>query len=364
MQLIEQAGRAVGAWLGRMRPIYAHYGVTHRCAMRCRMCAVWKTADPAAELAPPQVARLADQLRRVGVRMMALGGGEPFVRRDIAELVAIFSRRGMDVRLLTNGIGVGDDRIEAVVAAGLRHVSISLDTLDPETEKFIYGGQDVWAAIVDTMRRFRARMSARPGSISVMNVCVSRLNLDALPDLVDFAAQEGYFCSFIPVALAPDPAVSDGFAAHAPELALRPEDMLRMERAYDRLIALKQNGAPIANTSRFLRASANYFKTGQCRWECDAGRLYLSIGPDGAIAICHHYPPFAGHDTPDLAVALRQAAAAGALAAQRRTCPGCIRPCWAEVSHVMHHPGSALEAFRCLIQSRRAKSPGAAHNGK
>ena len=189
-----------------------------------------------------------------------------------------------------------------------------------------------------------------------MNICVSRLNLDALPGLVEFAAQEGYFCSFIPVALAPDPEVTDGFAAHAPELALRPEDMPRVKSAYERLIALKRKGAPIANTTRFLRASLEYFTDGLCRWECDAGRLYLSISPEGAIAICHHYPPVARHDTPDLVDALRRANTGGALAAQRRACPGCIRPCWAEISHVMHHPGSALEALRCVLQSKSHRS--------
>ena len=351
MQVKEQVARVLQAQVGHMRPIYAHYGVTHRCNMRCRMCEVWKSANPVTELTPPQVDHMACQLHQAGIRMIALGGGEPFIRHDIADLVRHFSARAIDVRLLTNGIGVSDDQINAVVDAGVTHVSISLDTLDPEKEKQIYGGHDVWSHIVDSMRRFRNQMAARPG-VPVMNVCVSRLNIDELPALVEFAAGEGYFCSFIPIALAPAPDAGDGFAAYAPDMALTDADMPRMRESYDRLLALKRHGAPIANTSRFLHDSVRYFTTGTCRWSCDAGRLYLSISPEGALSMCHHYPSFAHHDTEDLANLLQQATIQTAMAGQRRACPGCIRPCWAEVTHAMRHLPSAWEAYRTLRLAR------------
>jgi len=340
-----QAAGALAARLGRARPIYAHYGVTHRCTMRCRMCVVWRDGDRATELTLPQVGRLAGELARAGVRMVALGGGEPFVRKDLPGIVAAFAGAGAEVRVLTNGVGLDDARVDEVVAAGMRHVSISLDTLDPAKERDIYGGQDVWHDIVASMRRFRARLRTPP-SVPVMNVCVSRMNLGELPDLVAFAAREGFFCSFVPVSLSPSEADSDGFAAVAPDLAVRPADHARLDAAYAALLDAKRRGAPIANSSRFLRDSREFLRTGRTRWACDAGTLYLSIGPQGGVSICHRFPPLAAHDAPDLAGRILDAAARREARRLRGACPGCMRPCWAEVTHAVHDLRSSVEAFR------------------
>jgi len=353
MKTIEQLFRVAESRMGRARPVYAHYGVTHRCNMRCRMCVVWKSANRAAELSIKQVRRLADGLHDAGVRTIAIGGGEPFVRADLPEVLSTFTDRGFEVRLLTNGIGLSDETIETAVGAGINHVSISLDSIDAEKEKYIYDGHDVWDDIVHAMRRFRSRLtSAR--SVPVMNVCVSRLNMDELPLLVDMAVRERFFCSFVPVTLSADEESSDGFAGVAPDLAIRPEDHKRLEESYAGLLRLKRKGVPIVNSSRFLNDSLDYLKTGRTNWVCDAGSLYLSVGPEGGISICHRYPPVADADTPDLASVLQSTGVRRTAARQREECPGCMRPCWAEVTHAMHDLKSGFEAwnvFRCYPES-------------
>jgi MoaA/NifB/PqqE/SkfB family radical SAM enzyme len=355
---LAQAYRLVSARLGRPMPVYAHYGVTHRCNMRCRMCAVWTSGNAATELTPPQVERLARNLWAAGVRSIALGGGEPFVRRDLPGLVAAFGRLGFDIRLLTNGVAVSDARLAEVVAAGVRHVSISLDSLDPKKEAFIYGDREVWDEIVGAMRRVRPFLPS--GAIPILNACVSRLNLDELPDLVRLADSLGFYASFVPISLAPAPEAGDGFAAHAPDLAVRPEDHPRVESAYAELLRLKRRGAPIANSSRFLRDSLAFLKSGSCRWTCDAGRLYFSVSPEGDIAICHRYPALARWDSDDLPRLLREPETRRLAARQRAECPGCMRPCWAEVSHAVHDWRGMLEAARLVggAGRRRMKAEG------
>jgi len=347
MKITEALSRMCGTLIGRPRLIYAHYGVTHRCNMRCRMCSVWKTANRAAELTLPQVGQMAGSLDRAGVRTVALGGGEPFMRDDIAEIVKLFAGRGMDVRLLTNGIAVSDSKIDSVISAGIKHVSISLDSADQAKEKYIYGDKDVWKEITETMRRFRAKLKD-PSSMPVMNVCVSRLNMDELPGLVSLAGSLGFFCSFVPVCLLPSEKDDDGFAAYAPEMAIQPGDHDKVRAGYGELLRLKRQGAPIANSSRFLRDSLEYLTTGKSAWKCDAGLLYLSISPEGDISICHHFPPFAKFDTPDLAQKLAEKEVKELNSKRRETCPGCMRPCWGEVTNAMHHLQSAWEAMRSL----------------
>ncbi|NLE66812.1 MAG: radical SAM protein [Lentisphaerae bacterium] len=347
--LLSVALSVVKAWTGRPAPVYAHYGVTHRCNMRCRMCAVWKSGSAAAELTVAQAGRLARGLWAAGVRSIALGGGEPSVRRDLPELVAAFSGLGMDVRLLTNGVQVSYELIDELALAGLRHVSVSLDSLEPSKERDIYGGRDVWHEIVDSIRGFRMKLPSRR-SMHVINVCVSRLNLDELPALVSFARSLGVLCSFVPITLAADENDSDGFAAAAPDMAIRPADFDRVDQAYSSLLQLKGAGAGIANSSRFLKDSRVYLKTGRMPWRCDAGRLYLSISPDGGISMCHRFPPFARFSDQDLGARMMEPGLRKEFRARRRGCPGCMRPCWAEATHLFGNPVSALEALRLLLR--------------
>jgi MoaA/NifB/PqqE/SkfB family radical SAM enzyme len=343
MSIFRQAHRVVRAQLGIPKLVYAHYGVTHRCNMRCRMCVVWEKGNRATELTVSQASLLAENLARAGVLSVALGGGEPFVRDDIATLVHAFAKRGLEVRLLTNGIGIKEARIRAVVDAGLAHVSISLDSLNPEIEKEVYNGVDVWQDIVATMRRFRAWLPL--GAVPVMNVCVARNNLLELPALVDFAASEGFYCSFVPIALSPSDSQKDGFAAVAPELAVPGNMAESVRQVYGELLERKRAGHPIANSSRFLGDSRDFLIRGLAQWSCDAGRLYVSVSPEGDISICHGFAPVARYDTPDLAALLRSPGVAAVARRQREQCAGCMRPCWAEVTHAAHSVRAALEAF-------------------
>ncbi len=355
MSLIRQAAAALSARAGLSRLLYVHYGVTHRCNMRCRMCAVWQDGDASGEMTADEVRCLATELADAGTAMVTLGGGEPFVRHDLAALISAFHDAGNDVRVLTNGIGIDDTRIDSAIAAGLRHVSISLDTLDKEKQKDIYSGQDVWDEIVDTIHRFRERLTTPP-SIPIMNVCVSRMNLDELASLVEFAAQQGFCCSFVPVALAPNEDGGDGFAAAAPDMAVRPEDRQRLEAAYGDLLRLKRHGAPIANSARFLRDSLAYLRDGSGRWQCDAGTLYVSVSPGGDISICHRFPPITRFDRPDLSRYLLSRSVRQTAKQTRRQCDGCMRPCWAELTHVAHDLRSSMEAL--ALMRRAPGKPG------
>jgi len=353
MKLLTQIGRALEGRYGGNRPIYAHYGITHRCNMRCRMCVVWRSADRKAELSAAQVEVLAENLRRAGVVSMALSGGESFLREDLPELTRSFASRDMDVRILTNGVAVTEKQVEAVVAAGALGVSISLDSRDPAKVMDIYNGADVFDSIVETMRLFVRK--SPPGAINIMNVVVSRMNLSELPDLVHFARDIGFHCSFVPVAISPSEEESDGFAACVPELAVPPEQFEQLESSYRQLMRMKLRGAPIANSTRFLKDSLEHMKTGAYPWSCDAGQLYLSISPEGGISACHNFPPFARYDVPDLAELLRAPELQALLRGQRESCRGCMRPCWADFTHAIKNTRASLEAFRLALDSIRRR---------
>jgi len=80
------------AALTRRQPVYVIYETTDRCNLRCRMCSVWRRADREAELNLGQIDVLAGRLRDMGVVVVSLSGGEPFLREDLPEIIRIFKR--------------------------------------------------------------------------------------------------------------------------------------------------------------------------------------------------------------------------------------------------------------------------------
>ncbi len=349
MRLVTQARRALLARLGAGTPIYAHCSFTHRCNMRCRPCVLWRGADKAAEMTLPQVEMLAENLAKAGVTSAALSGGDPFMRKDLPEITHAFASRGMDCRILTHGVKLGEERIRAVIEAGATDVSISLDSTDPAKVRDIYNGVDVFDSVIESMRLF-AELLPR-GSVPVMNVVVSRVNVAELPQLVPFAEKLGFYCSFVPIVISPSEEECDGFAAVAPELSIRPQEFDILDRSYSELLRMKLRGASIANSSRFLKDSVRYFKTGAQDWSCDAGTLYVSVDPDGGISICHNFEPFARFDTPDLGALLRSPTMRARMKSQREACKGCMRPCWAELTHAIFDMRASLEAFRMSLRA-------------
>ena len=116
---------------------YLRVSVTDRCDLRCVYCmAEDMTFLPKAEiLSLEELERLSGAFIRAGVRKLRITGGEPLVRRNVTSLIANLGRHlghGLDeLTLTTNGTQLAR-HAEALAAAGMRRINVSLDTLDPE----------------------------------------------------------------------------------------------------------------------------------------------------------------------------------------------------------------------------------------
>src|SRR5205823_5559860 len=83
-----------------------------------------------------EISALVDVFVSLGVDKIRLTGGEPLLRRDLASLVRMIAAKGgvTDLALTTNGILLAD-QIDALEAAGLRRITVSLDTL--QRDRFV-----------------------------------------------------------------------------------------------------------------------------------------------------------------------------------------------------------------------------------
>ncbi len=125
LQLIDSFGREIHS---------LRVSVTDRCNFRCTYCMPPEGIEllPRAHfLTYEQMTRLVGILARLGVRKVRLTGGEPLLRKDLAELVAMLRPLpGIeDISLTTNGYHL-TEYAQALWDAGLRRINVSLDSLD------------------------------------------------------------------------------------------------------------------------------------------------------------------------------------------------------------------------------------------
>ncbi len=113
--------------------------VTDRCNFRCRYCMPIETFGPghaflaSSELLEfEEIAHLTELMLPLGVGKVRLTGGEPLLRRGLADLVAMLaSLKGVnDIAMTTNGVLLAH-HAEELALAGLNRVTVSLDAIDP-----------------------------------------------------------------------------------------------------------------------------------------------------------------------------------------------------------------------------------------
>jgi cyclic pyranopterin phosphate synthase len=113
--------------------------VTDRCNFRCVYCMPREVFDAGHEFLPhsailsfEEIARLARIFVGLGVHKIRLTGGEPLVRRQLHRLVAMLAELPVEVTLTTNGSLLAR-QAQALRQAGLKRVTVSLDSLDETT---------------------------------------------------------------------------------------------------------------------------------------------------------------------------------------------------------------------------------------
>jgi pyrroloquinoline quinone biosynthesis protein E len=108
-------------------PIAMLAELTHRCPLACPYCSnPTELLGRENELDTETWASVFRQAAEMGVLQLHLSGGEPASRRDIIELTAAAHNTGLYTNLITSGIGLTPKRLDALEAAGLDHIQLSM----------------------------------------------------------------------------------------------------------------------------------------------------------------------------------------------------------------------------------------------
>jgi cyclic pyranopterin phosphate synthase len=176
--------------------------VVDRCNFRCPYCMPRETfhdnyrfLPSAARLSFEEIVRLTRLFVSLGVRKVRLTGGEPLLRSGLADLVGELSAiPGVeDLALTTNGVLLAQHAAR-LKANGLRRVTVSLDSLDPEIFRKASGGFDGIERVLDGIEAAR---EAGLAPIKLNTVVQRGLNEQCVLDLLERFRGTGVVVRFI-----------------------------------------------------------------------------------------------------------------------------------------------------------------------
>ena len=170
--------------------------VTDRCNFRCVYC---RSADPENYrdhdeiLTWPELERLARVFHDLGIRKVRITGGEPLVREGVEKYISRLAVQGFpDLSMTTNGHLLGE-RCERLIAAGLRRINISLDSLDAGRFERITRTK----TFASVMAGIDAAQKSRLAPVKVNAVLVRGFNEDEVEAFAEFARERGVIMRFI-----------------------------------------------------------------------------------------------------------------------------------------------------------------------
>lgn len=216
--------------------------LTDRCSLRCTYCMPEQGLPWLAKptlLTTEELIHLARIAVDLGIEEVRLTGGEPLLRRDLVDVVAGIAALGVEVSMTTNALGL-DKVADALVAAGLTRVNISLDTLDPETFRTL-ARRD---RLDDTLAGIAAAAAAGLQPLKLNTVLMRDVNHREAPALLAFALEHDYQLRFI------EQMPLDAGHTWRRENMVTGEEVLTLLREHYDLTPVEQRGS--APAERFL----------------------------------------------------------------------------------------------------------------
>lgn len=262
-------------------PLTVGWDITNMCNLRCKHCYASAGVKKSSEFTLEEVKKIIDELDSLGTVLIAFAGGEPFMRKDIYEIISYVKNKGMEVFLNTNGTLINENNIQKIIDSGLTHIEFSIDGLKDDHD-FIRG-----AGTFDKVLHAIEVCQKNGIKVGVMST-LFKTNLEKIPEFIDFFHNKGVigigFLRFIPT----------GRGEQNADLGLSIEERKRaIEMVYEKRLQYGENfylkietplSYLVAQNYPEIMNQHKYISTAQRG--CDGGITSCQILSDGTVTFC------------------------------------------------------------------------------
>lgn len=267
-------------------PTGVFFEITYKCNMNCKHCYtsseenICKNIDQR-ELTTKEIFNLIDESAKMGVFVFSLGGGEPFMRKDILEILEYGIKKNIEMIPVTNGLLLNEENIQKMKSFGLRQIVVSLDGSTDKIYSTIRGGNNFYKVIKNikklTKNNFRV----------LINCVVTKKNLDDLEEIIILVKKLSVNAiRFIRLA-------EFGRAKENEDLWLEKKDyfhfvknleILSQEYSKEGFVVLKDEAFLGLFDNQRIKKRMSWLPKRYCG--CPAGRSFIFINPFGDVYPC------------------------------------------------------------------------------
>jgi radical SAM protein with 4Fe4S-binding SPASM domain len=266
------------------KPTYAIVAITLNCNSRCIMCNIWQNRITN-ELAPKEFLKLPSSLTDINIT-----GGEPFLRRDIVEIVRNIKKAAPNARLVLNTNGfmphkIGPDMKEIIKIDPKFAFRVSIDGMGEAHDKIrkIPGGFNKIMKTLDAVRALGVKDLG-------VSFTLGNYNMDELPKVQDYCRSEKLSFSLT---------VTTGSVIYfgKDKASYRPTDTSKLTPLLQEAAQKHLESMSPREIVRgwFVKRMLDYLISGKRTLMCDAGSGFFYMDSVGNVYTCHMKPWIMGN---------------------------------------------------------------------
>ena len=257
--------------------------LTSRCNLRCIMCDHWKSKNKD-ELSLEEIKNIIDQISDWGIKGIDLSGGEPFMRKDIFDIIQYATSKKIAMNITTNATLLNKKEIEKIINSSVRRIQISLDGTKAETHDLIRGVEGTFNKVIKTIDYFDELKNKKDIKLNITTV-IMKQNLTELLEIIELAKKLNLnSITFQPV-------VDDNLDIRRRNALnpLRIPDSKSglMDKVINDIIKIRKRDPFVGNSIQHLESMKRYFRNKPLKEvKCYAGFIFGIVAPNGRLWSC------------------------------------------------------------------------------
>ncbi len=247
-------------------PVWCSWQVTYWCNYKCSFCYYWQER-PKNEATLEDFRIGAEKLAQFGSLMINIAGGEPFLRKDLPEIISILAKYHFPF-VTTNGWMITRELARRVYEAGLWGASVSIDYLDPKKHDAMRGREGSHERALRALKFFSEERIRKYQRVNLMTVLFHD-NLDDIEGLIQLAAKYNAYFMVQPYSAMKTGEQKYRFGKEATE------HLLKLKKKYKNFLS---NPVFLGNFDQFLTKGGIS--------GCHAGRSFFNIDNFSQVSKC------------------------------------------------------------------------------
>lgn len=280
------------------KPRFSCFGIIDDCMLKCKMCYKWKEDIFIKEKEKAKIPTLRDwkncvsSLRDITDDSFQInfGGGEPFLKEGLLDLVRFCNSKRFKTNVATNGYLIDGKMAKKVAGSGLDGIIISLDSLNESIHDYLRGVRGVYQRVMNGVKYLDRFCDGLYKGICCV---IYEKNLDDILKLAEWVDKDSRLNSiYFMAAMQPNNTPLDpGWYKRDEFIHFWPKSSKRVCSIIDELIRLKKDGSKISNQICQLEAFKSYYQYPERfvkKTKCNMDSA-VHISSTGDIFLCYRW---------------------------------------------------------------------------